>query len=122
MKKLKLTEHNFRQFRDSKGMAQPGLWVSDICRVERSTDGWDAEAPMRQIGRSAYCEFRPVEMGGQWGSIGTYRVREDAMIAAEKLKSGNWVWHPATRDKLGKVPGYLTKFAEIVSEIADSQG
>lgn len=121
MRQIKLTEHSFKMCRDEQGKAIPGLWISEICRVERIDGLWRAEVPMRAIGKSRFYEFRPVDMDGQWRSIYSYRVREDAMQIAERLQSGVWVWQKSHFDEFGRVLGRLVKFADVVDEITATQ-
>lgn len=119
--RVKPTKHSFQMCRDEQGKVIPGLWASEICRVERIDGLWRAEVPMRAIGQSRFCEFRPIDMDGQWQSIYSYRVREDAMLVAERLKSGVWVWQKPCFDEFGRVLGRLVKFADVVGEITATQ-
>lgn len=107
----------FRAVRSQSGKPIPGLYESDICRVERDQDGlWVAEVPMRHIGKSAYMEYRPLAMGGQWVRIGRFKVRAGAMAAAERLQYGDLVFDAAvTRN--GKKPVELVLFSSVADEI-----
>lgn len=111
----------FRAGRSKEGKALPGLWESDICRVERDQDGlWVADVPMRNIGKSAYMEFRPLAMGGQWVRIGRFKARADAMTIAERLQYGELVFDSAvTRN--GEAPVKLVLFSTVVDEIQKYQ-
>lgn len=107
----------FRAGRNKEGKALPGLWESDICRVEMDQDGlWVAEVPMREIGKSAYMEFRPLAMGGQWTRIGRFKARAGAMQTAERLQYGELAFDSAiTRN--GIEPARLVLFSAIADEL-----
>lgn len=111
----------FRAVRGKSGTALPGLYESDICRVERDQDGlWVADVPMRSIGNSAYMEFRPLAMGGQWVRIGRFKVRAGALAIAERLQYGELVFDSAvTRN--GEAPVKLVLFSTVVDEIRKYQ-
>lgn len=115
------TSTGFRAVRGKSGKPLPGLYEADICRVERDQDGlWVADVPMRSIGSSAYMEFRPLSMGGQWIRIGRFKVRADALAIAERLQYGELVFDSAvTRN--GEVPVKLVLFSAVVDEIRKHQ-
>lgn len=115
------TSTEFRAVHDQSGKPLPGLYESDICRVERDHDGlWVADVPMRQIGNSAYMEFRPLDMGGQWVRVGHFKVRRGAMSVAERLKSGELVFDTAV-SRNGVAPVKLVQFSAVVDEIRQFQ-
>ena len=110
-------DSKFRTVRGKSGKALPGLYESDICRVERDHDGlWVAEVPMRRIGKSAYMEYRPLTMGGHWVRIGRFEVRSGAMATAERLKYGELVFDSAII-RNGIEPVKLVLFSSVADEI-----
>lgn len=115
------TSKGFRSVRDKSGQPLPGLYESDICRVERDSDGlWVADVPMRHIGNSAFMEFRPLAMGGQWVRVGRFKVRRGAMSVAERLKSGELIFDSAV-SRNGVAPVKLVQFSAVVDEIRQYQ-
>lgn len=102
-------------------MAMDSLYESDICRAERGQDGlWVAEIPMRQIGRSAYKEFRPVALGGHWVRVGGFRAIEDAIACAERFQGGELVYDDAA-SRNGSAPNRIVRFAAVADEIRNQQ-
>ncbi|KWU26392.1 hypothetical protein [Burkholderia cenocepacia] len=110
--------HNLKRTKGSDGKALPGLWETDIVRMELTDGAWHCEVPLREIGSTYYFEFRPLEMGGKWRSIGTVRRREDACRFAERLRDGTHLYKGERRDDAGKIPGYVVEWAEVAAEIA----
>ena len=103
------------------GRQIPGLYTSDICRVERDQDGlWVADVPMRPIGSSVFMEFRPTEIGGQWMRVGRFKVRAGAMAIAERLQSGELVFDSAV-SRNGSTPVRLISFSAAEEEIRAAQ-
>ena len=103
------------------GLQIPGLYTSDICRVERDQDDlWVADVPMRSIGKSAFMEFRSLAMGGQWVRIGRFKTRAGALVAAERLQSGEIVFDSAV-SRNGHTPVTLVSFSSVVEEIRKFQ-
>ena len=112
----------FRAVRDKSGKLLPGLYESDICRVEREQDGsWITEVPMRQIGGSAFMEYRPLSMGGQWVRIGRFRVRAGATSIAERLRYGELVFDSSVSRDGEKTVVRLVQFAAVIDEIRKYQ-
>ena len=106
--------------RDKSGDPLPGVYDSDICRVEKGQDGlWIAEVPMRHIGKTAYMEYRPLDMGGRWTRIGQFKVRAGAMQTAERLQYGELVFDSAiTRN--GIEPARLVLFSSVADELQNT--
>ncbi len=102
------------------GKAISGLYESEICRIERTSDGWCAEVPMRRIGNSAYFEFRPLNLGGHWVRIGTFRIRAGAMHTAQQLKDGELVFDTAV-SRNGIEPIRLVRFTAVQDSIRETQ-
>ena len=102
------------------GEAIAGLYESEICRFERTPTGWCAEVPMRRIGNSAYFEFRPLNLGGHWVRIGTFRIRAGAMQTAQQLKDGELVFDTAVA-RNGIEPIRLVRFTAVQNAIRESQ-
>ncbi|ODP34985.1 hypothetical protein A9762_12405 [Pandoraea sp. ISTKB] len=107
-----------KRSKGSDGKALPGLWESDIVRMEWVDGAWHCEVPMREIGKTHFYEFRPLELGGKWRSIGALRTRAAACMYAERLRDGTHVYQGETRDDVGKIPGYLVAWSEVSAEIA----
>ncbi|ALS68443.2 hypothetical protein AT395_25215 (plasmid) [Pandoraea apista] len=53
-----------KRSKGSDGKAVPGLWESDIVRMEWFDGAWHCQVPMREIGRTQFYEFRPLAMAG----------------------------------------------------------
>jgi L-lysine 2,3-aminomutase len=109
--------NKFSKVRDENGHGIPGLYTSEICRVERVDGLWKAQVTLRQIGVTPYYEFRPIASGGVWKSIGSYRAKDSAMHNAEHLVSGVFVWQVACVNE----PGRMVEFKDVVEEIRASQ-
>ena len=107
-----------RRSKGSDGKALPGLWENDIVRMEWYDDVWRCQVPMREIGRTNFFEFRPLDRDGRWHSIGAVRTRAAACLMAERLRDGTHVYKGAYRDEVGKVPGCVVEWAEVSAEIA----
>lgn len=107
-----------RRSKNRNGRPIPGLWESDVVRMERASTGWAAQVPMRPIGQSVYWEFRAASRGGAWVDIGRYHKRADAVRAALLLKSGLYVWRAAHTTDSGLVPGVFHRWEDVSAEIA----
>ncbi len=111
----------FKPFRDAKGVLR-GLFVCDICRIEKSDDGWwRAQVTMRPLGKSRYSEFCALDRGGVWTNVGSYKIKAGALAAAERLESGVYVWRHPSKDEIGVIPGQLVEFKDAVEEIRQFQ-
>ncbi len=102
------------------GKPLPGLYESDICRVEKTPEGWITEVPMRRVGNSAFFEFRPLKLSGAWMRIGTFGVRASAMRVAEQLRDGELVYDSAVA-RNGVAPIRLVRFTAVAEEIRKTQ-
>lgn len=107
-----------RRSKGSDGKALPGLWETDIVRMEWRVDAWHCQVPMREIGQTNFYEFRPLDRDGKWLSIGNLRTRAAACLLAERLRDGTHVYKGGYRDEVGPVPGYVVEWAEVSAEIA----
>ncbi|MGY6257317.1 hypothetical protein ACXIVK_28050 [Paraburkholderia caledonica] len=107
-----------KRSKGSDGKALPGLWECDIVRMEWIDNAWHCEVPMREIGKTRFYEFRPLELGGRWRSIGSLRTRAAACIYAERLRDGTHVYQAESRDDAGKIPGYVIAWTEVAAEIS----
>lgn len=107
-----------KRSKGSDGKALPGLWECNIVRMEWFDGAWHCQVPMREIGTTNFYEFRPLEMGGRWRSIGSLRTRAAACLYAERLRDGTHVYKPESRDDAGKIPGYVIEWTEVSAEIA----
>lgn len=100
------------------GTAVSGLWECDIARMERVDGAWAFQVPMREVGKTGFCEFRPLSMGGRWRAVGTTASRDAAMMLAQRLQAGTHVYRPSHSDDSGKVPGQVVAWAAVAQEIA----
>jgi hypothetical protein len=75
-----------KRSKGSDGKALPGLWESEIVRMEWVDGSWMCEVPMREIGQTRFYEFRPLDMGGKWRSIGSLRTRAAGCLYAERIR------------------------------------
>lgn len=107
-----------KRSKGSDGKALPGLWESEIVRMEWVDGSWKCEVPMREIGQTRFYEFRPLDMGGKWRSIGSLRTRAAGCLYAERLRDGTHVYQAESRNDAGKIPGYVVEWAEVSAEIA----
>jgi hypothetical protein len=107
-----------KRSRGSDGVALSGLWENNIVRMEWSDDVWRCQVPMREIGRTHFYEFRPLEMEGRWCSIGSVRTRAEGCLLAERLRDGTHVYQGDGRDEVGAIPGYVVAWSEVSAEIA----
>jgi hypothetical protein len=104
--------------RNKEGMTIPGLWESDIVRMEAVKDGWKCQVPMQEIGETNVYEFRPLELGGEWRNIGTYRTREVGCYTALLLQAGTHVLDGGYTDELGKMPAMVVEWIAVKDKIA----
>lgn len=100
------------------GKAISGLWESEIVRMELVDGEWRFDVPMREIGKTGYHEFRPLDMGGEWRSVGTVKQRARAVAIAKRLQEGNHVYQSPHTNDTGRVPGQLKAWSEVGAEIA----
>ncbi|MBU9200072.1 hypothetical protein KTD31_01475 [Burkholderia multivorans] len=108
-----------RRTKGSDGKALPGLWENDLVRMEwTSNEAWECQVPLREIGNSNFYEFRPLELGGRWHSIGAVRTRAAGCLLAERLRDGTHVYQGAYHDDAGKVPGMVLPWTDVADEIA----
>jgi len=107
-----------KRSKGTDGKALPGLWENDIVRMELSDEVWHCQCPMREIGDSHFYEFRPLDLGGHWISIGTVATRAYGCMLAERLRDGTHVYKGPGRDNMGKVPGSVAPWTEVSAEIA----
>lgn len=110
-----------KRSKGSDGKALPGLWENDIVRMEWFADAWHCQVPMREIGSTHFYEFRPLDLGGRWRSIGAVRTRAAGCLMAERLRDGTHVYQGESRDDVGKIPGYVVAWSEVSAEIAARQ-
>lgn len=115
-----LHQVRLKQVKDGEGRPLRGLWESPIVRLEAVQGGWEGWVPVRSIGKSSYYEFRPVDMGGKFMMIGTYRTKDDCCVIAERLKSGTHVLRDQYRDSQGVVPCAVVEWSEVATDIAET--
>ena len=121
---MALHDVKLKRSKGPSGEAVSGLWEGDIVRMEAVDGGWECEVPMREIGReigtpTGVYEFRPLQAGGRWIRIGTYRTRNACCIAAEFLKSGEYMWRTGYTDQDGRVPSSMVPWVEVSEYVKD---
>lgn len=120
---MRLHNVKLRRYKSPSGMTVSGLWESDIVRMEAVDGCWQCHVPMREIGseigrHTGVYEFRPIDRGGRWVRIGTYRNRDGCCIVAERLKSGEYVWRSGYSTEDGPVHSVLVKWVEVAEHVA----
>lgn len=100
------------------GTSISGLWESEIVRMELVDELWRFQVPMREVGKTGYYEFRPLDMGGNWHAVGSVKQRARAVAMAKRLQDGTHVYRGPYSDDLGLKPGELKVWTEVAAEIA----
>jgi hypothetical protein len=113
-----MSEIRLKPARGADGRTVPGLWESDVVRMERVDGGWCFQVPARQVGQTNYLEFRPVAIGGKWRDAGWRKTRAACCHAAEKLKAGICLIKPAHGRGEDRVPAVLVDWTDVAEEIA----
>jgi hypothetical protein len=114
-----MTDIVLRRSKGKDGKALPGLWESDVVRMERVEGGWQFQVPSREIGKTGYYEFRPLNMEGKWRDAGCRRTRRGCCLSAEKLRSGEYVFKPAYSIDRDPIPAQVIPWSEVTQEIAE---
>lgn len=105
--------------KDKSGRVVPGLWENDLVRMEKVESLWCFQVPCREIGRTGYFEFRPLDMGGKWRTAGYRKTREGCAICAEKMLAGEVVLKPASGTGDDHTPAGVFLWQEVAREVAD---
>lgn len=120
---MRLHDVKLKRSKGPHGESVSGLWEADIVRMERVDGGWLCEIPMREVGseigkHTGVYEFRSLDMGGKWIRVGKYRTLDFCCIAAERMKSGAYVWRSGYTDEIGPVPGMMVLWADVAELVA----
>lgn len=113
-----MSEIRIKPSRGADGKVIPGLWESDVVRMEKFDGGWYFQVPARQIGQTGYYEFRPLEMGGAWRNAGWRKSLAACSYAANTLRAGERVIKPAHGRGEDSVPVQLIEWVDVAEEIA----
>lgn len=108
-----------RRIKDPAGKVISGLWANAIVRMERFDGCWTFQVPMREIGRTGYFEFSPLERGGLWRTAGRRRTRAGCRYTAEKLFAGECVLRPAYGAGGDCIPLQILDWLSVSLEIAN---
>jgi hypothetical protein len=114
-----MSEIRLKASRDKDGKVIPGLWESDIVRMERFDGGWYFQVPAREVGRTNYFEFRPIAMGGKWRNAGWRKSLAACSYAAAKLQAGLCLIKPAHGRGDERVLPEIIEWADVAAEIAN---
>lgn len=113
--------HNIKlkAVKDKDGAKVPGLWISEMVRLETVLGGWECSVPVRRIGKSIYFESRPVTLGGKFMILGTYKTKDACCNVADLLQEGNHVIRAAHREVDGEVmPTTVVRWEDVAGEIS----
>lgn len=113
-----MSEIKIKPTRDKDGKVIPGLWESDVVRMERFDGGWYFQVPAREIGRTNYFEFRPLALGGVWRNAGWRKSLAACSFAASKLQDGLCVIKPAHGQGVDRVLAEMIDWTDVAEEIA----
>lgn len=113
-----MNQIRIKPVRGMDGKVIPGLWESDVVRMEKFDGGWYFQVPAREVGKTDYFEFRPLSLGGKWRSAGWRKSLAACSYAASKLQEGLCLIKPAHGTGVDQVPAQLVDWSEVSDEIA----